>query len=212
MRGITTKEKIAQVALDMFSVRGYEAVSIRDIAGAVGIKESSIYNHYKNKQAIFDALVEANEQRGRDIFGPLHLTDTPGLELMGMDFLHSHELLSRLTADVFLRYITEEGLRKFRQMLVIEQFRSPEARRVYLDVFVEQPISFQAALFAKLMEAGFFHPGDPAAAATQFYAPIFLLFSHYDGSEVDENAVRERIHAHVAQFGRVYERGAAQGE
>lgn len=204
---MTTKEKIAQVALDMFSVRGYEAVSIRDIAGAVGIKESSIYNHYKNKQAIFDALVEQNEQRGRDIFGPFHLTETPGPKVMEMDFMRSPERLSQLTADVFLQYITEERLRKFRQMLVIEQYRSLEAKRVYLDVFVEQPIAFQTALFAKLMEAGVFHPGDPAAAAAQFYAPVFLLFSRYDGGEVDEVEAREHIRAHVLQFGRVYEKG-----
>lgn len=209
---MTTKEKIAQVALDMFSVRGYEAVSIRDIAGAVGIKESSIYNHYKNKQAIFDALVEANEQREREIFGPLHLTDSPGSELMEMDFLRSPELLSQFTADVFLQYITEEGLRKFRQMLVIEQFRSPKARRVYLNVFVEQPIAFQTALFGKLMEVGIFHPGDPAAAAAQFYAPIFLLFSRYGGGEVDADKAREYIRAHVVQFGRVYERGGTRSE
>lgn len=202
-----TKEKILQVALDMFSVRGYEAVSIRDIAGAVGIKESSIYNHFKNKQAIFDALVESNQKRGEAIFGPLHLTDTPGPELLDMDFLHTPELLSGLTADLFLRYITEEDLRKFRQMLVIEQFRSPEARQVYLNIFVEQPIGFQAALFGKLMEQGLFHVGDPAAAAAQFYAPIFLLFSRYDGGEVDVDEVRERIRAHVVQFGRVYEKG-----
>lgn len=209
---MTTKEKIARAALDMFSVRGYEAVSIRDIAGAVGIKESSIYNHYKNKQAIFDALVEANERRGKDIFGPLHLTGAPGPELMGMDFLHSPELLSRLTADVFLRYVTEEELRKFRQMLVLEQFRNPTARRIYLDMFMEQPIAFQTALFEKLMEAGMFHPGDPAAAAAQFYAPVFLLFSRCDGGEVDAEEARERIRAHVVQFGRVYERGEARSE
>ena len=55
-RSIPTKESIEQVALDMFSKRGYHAVSIRDIGKAVGIKESSIYYHFKNKQAIMDSL------------------------------------------------------------------------------------------------------------------------------------------------------------
>ena len=53
---MNTKERIACEALTLFSSKGYSAVSVRDIARAAGIKESSIYNHYKGKQAIFDAL------------------------------------------------------------------------------------------------------------------------------------------------------------
>ena len=51
-----TKQLILDVALNLFSERGYSAVSIRDICGRVGIKESTIYYHFKNKQDIFDTL------------------------------------------------------------------------------------------------------------------------------------------------------------
>ena len=56
-----TKEKILFNALEMFSQTGYNTVSIRDIAEAVDIKESSIYYHFKNKQDIFDSIVERYE-------------------------------------------------------------------------------------------------------------------------------------------------------
>lgn len=52
-----TKEKILEVALNMFAKSGYSSVSIRDICKQVEIKESSIYYHFKNKQAIFDELI-----------------------------------------------------------------------------------------------------------------------------------------------------------
>ena len=52
-----TKELILKKALDMFAKSGYDSVSIRDIAKAVNIKESSIYHHFKNKQDILDSLV-----------------------------------------------------------------------------------------------------------------------------------------------------------
>ena len=55
---MNTREKIMDVALHMFSERGYEAVSIRDICGEVGIKESTLYYHFKNKKDILDSLVE----------------------------------------------------------------------------------------------------------------------------------------------------------
>ena len=201
---MTTKEKIAQAALELFSVRGYEAVSVRDIAGAVGIKESSIYNHFKCKQAIFDALVEESGRQIEAIFAPYHLTGRPGPALAEMDFRRDTEALAALTGDVFLRFITDDGLRKFRQMLTLEQYRNGEAGRCYRDIFIEAPIRFQTALFAQMMQRGIFRPGDPGAAAAQFYGPIFLLFSRCGGS-AEEDAVRSALRDHVLQFASVYE-------
>lgn len=53
----STKQRILDMALDLFSKKGFSAVSIRDICTRVKIKESSIYYHFKNKQAILDELV-----------------------------------------------------------------------------------------------------------------------------------------------------------
>ena len=54
-----TREKILEEALTLFSQKGYNGVSVREIAGAIGIKESSLYNHFANKQEIFDQTVES---------------------------------------------------------------------------------------------------------------------------------------------------------
>ena len=37
-----TKEKIFDVSIDLFSQKGFDAVSVREIAREVGIRESSI--------------------------------------------------------------------------------------------------------------------------------------------------------------------------
>lgn len=55
---MTTKEKILNAALTLFSEKGYNAVSVRHIAAEVGIKASSLYNHFENKQDILHELVE----------------------------------------------------------------------------------------------------------------------------------------------------------
>lgn len=57
---MTTKEKILNAALTLFSEKGYNAVSVRHIAAEVGIKASSLYNHFENKQDILHELVEKN--------------------------------------------------------------------------------------------------------------------------------------------------------
>ena len=55
MKQEDTKQKILDKALELFSSRGYDAVSVGEIAQAVGIKAPSLYNHLPSKQAIFDA-------------------------------------------------------------------------------------------------------------------------------------------------------------
>ena len=63
-----TKEKIFDVSLELFSQKGFNNTSVRQIAREVGIKESSIYNHYPSKQAILDEILKTF-QRGRTRVG-----------------------------------------------------------------------------------------------------------------------------------------------
>lgn len=55
---ISTKEKLKQAALSLFARRGYEGTTMNDIAERVGINKASIYNHYKNKEALFIAVYQ----------------------------------------------------------------------------------------------------------------------------------------------------------
>jgi TetR/AcrR family transcriptional regulator, cholesterol catabolism regulator len=48
----STLNEIRRVALDLFSTKGYEGTSIRDIAEGVGIRTSSMYHHFASKEAI----------------------------------------------------------------------------------------------------------------------------------------------------------------
>ena len=58
MEKSNTKRQILEVALELFSVKGFEATSVGDIAEEVGIRKASVYSHYLNKQQILDVLVE----------------------------------------------------------------------------------------------------------------------------------------------------------
>ena len=56
MKKEDTKQIILEKALELFSEKGYDSVSVGEIAKAVGIKAPSLYNHFKSKQAIFDEI------------------------------------------------------------------------------------------------------------------------------------------------------------
>jgi AcrR family transcriptional regulator len=59
----TRKEEIIQTSAVLFQKKGYSAVTMRDIAKAMGIKAASLYNHIKSKQEILsDIIISLAEQ------------------------------------------------------------------------------------------------------------------------------------------------------
>ncbi|WP_177421133.1 TetR/AcrR family transcriptional regulator [endosymbiont of Lamellibrachia barhami] len=52
-----TRTAILKAAILLFSKRGYEGVSMRNIAGAVNISTPALYNHFKDKQSLYIAVI-----------------------------------------------------------------------------------------------------------------------------------------------------------
>ena len=57
-RFVGTKKKIFDNAIQLFMHEGYENVSMQNIAEAVGIRQSAVYNHFKSKQEILDTIYD----------------------------------------------------------------------------------------------------------------------------------------------------------
>jgi len=55
---ISTKERIFNEAVILFSQNGYTETSMREIADAVGITVAGLYNHYKSKEDILYSLYD----------------------------------------------------------------------------------------------------------------------------------------------------------
>jgi AcrR family transcriptional regulator len=54
----STPERILDAAEDLFAEKGYSATSLGDVADRVGIRSPSLYNHFKNKEALYEAVLE----------------------------------------------------------------------------------------------------------------------------------------------------------
>ena len=57
MTSITRKQEIINTAALLFKEKGFNAVSMRDLAQEMGIKAASIYNHLPSKQSILGAII-----------------------------------------------------------------------------------------------------------------------------------------------------------
>jgi AcrR family transcriptional regulator len=58
MPGASTVDAIRRVGLEMFARDGYEATTMRAIAGEVGIQAGSLYNHFASKEEILWDLTQ----------------------------------------------------------------------------------------------------------------------------------------------------------
>lgn len=67
--GDDTRRRILEAALDLFAQKGYEATTVREIAEAVGFRDSAIYSHFESKRQVYDALLQEAGSRLPSILG-----------------------------------------------------------------------------------------------------------------------------------------------
>lgn len=123
-----TRDRLLAVAIEMFGAKGFEATTMRDIAGAVGIRGPAAYNHFKSKEKL---LAESVLWALRDFKAKVTDLDDPGQppmkRLEGLVKRHvlyqiEHAAIAKandslLDAGVLRRYTDASTREKVRTML-----------------------------------------------------------------------------------------------
>ena len=200
-----TKQEILEASLDLFSVKGYEATSISQIANAVGIRKASLYSHFENKQAILDALVKdvLDQYAERSIFAKAD-----------WDEYDDAEDKSALTPDAAaqmilgqIRYILHDPhISKARKMLVIEQFQNPELAKLQTKQNYSDVLRYFTGLVKHLIRNGILTDDDPEIMAAELCLPISTWINLCDREPDREPEVLELVNKHIRQFFRVYQK------
>lgn len=197
-----TKYEILEASLELFSVQGFEATSISQIADAVGIRKASLYSHFENKQAILDALVkEVLEQYAvHSIFARTDWEkDTDNLPLT------PDAAVQMIQGQI--RYILHDpNISKARKMLVIEQFRNPELAKLQTKQNYSDVLGYFTGLIKQLIRQGVLTENDPEIMAAQLCLPITVWINLCDREPEREPEVMEMVSKHIRQFFRVYQK------
>ena len=201
---MSAKDRILSEALALFSVHGYSSVSVRDITKAIGIRESAIYKHYKNKQAIFDTIIQRSAERINQFEQELMIT--AGQEEAD-DTYFSIDLIQKIYCRFFSFYLKDEILSKFRKMMIIEQYKSVELNTMFKEMFLEKTLRYQTEVFRQLMNEKRIHGTDPEIMALHFYSPIFVLLFRYDTNPEQEDEALKLIEKHIQAFFKLYQVG-----
>ena len=200
----STKEQIIEESLTLFSQRGFDAVSVKEIANAVGIKAPSIYKHFKSKQDIFNAILDESNRR--------YALQTAALNMDGLDPQMDAGLFETITDEhmmemgeaLFNHFLHDEFTSKMRKLLTIEQFKNQELANLYVMQYMESPLQYQRMIFETLIKKGLMKNGTPEIMAMQFFSPIFLLLVQCDANADKETEALEKLKQHITQFNKRY--------
>lgn len=179
----TNKEKILYSAIELFSQKGYSCVSMREIAGTVGIKAASIYNHYTNKEAILEEIMLFFRQQ-------LHKQVYPSFD-MG-DCLDIREFIQKLT-EANDTFFSDPLYAKIGSIILREQFQNEKIRLMLLEELIQHPRKEISSYFDRLIRAGKMRALDPVLAAKEYHS--FFIYEFYENSlsqNMDEESYQKR--------------------
>ncbi len=189
-----TKQRILQEALKLFSQSGYKGTSMNDIASQLNVTKAALYKHYKSKQEILDSIVEKMNELDRERAREYDMPDGTFEDVA--EYKHiAIEKIKQFTKVQFLHWTEDEFCCQFRKMLTLEQYRDPEMAQLYQTYLADGPLSYMEEIFAGIMS----DKEKARQAALDFYGPIFLLYSIYDGAE-DKKQVVKMVEQHVEKF------------
>lgn len=167
---MNTKERIIEEALTLFSQKGYQGTSVKEIAFAVGIKDSSLYKHYRSKQDIFDTIVHTMEQKIQDMSNAFGIPDEDHFsDVISYYNTFSKEDLVSLSKKVFLFYLKDPFLARFRKTATMEQYTQPMIYQVYYTLFFEKSIQYLSMLFQAMIDSSYFIPIHAQIIAMNFF-------------------------------------------
>ena len=203
---MNTKQRILDEALTLFSEKGYANVFVSDIAERVGIKAPSLYKHYKNKQAIFDAIIDEMSSKFEQQAQALSINGTDPAADAEVYRSMDEDHLIKLGNDLFAYFLHDSYTKRFRKMLTLEQFKDKDLAKVYSEQYFDRPLSYQGMLLGLLVSQGLLVTDNVPIMTLHFYAPIYMLLTVCDREPDREKEALKLIEEHIRQFDKLYGR------
>jgi AcrR family transcriptional regulator len=194
---MSTKQRILDEALTLFAKNGYDGTGVDLIAERVGIKGPSLYKHYKGKEEILNALIDAAEERYEEYFGSeKHIGKLP----------QSREEFIKVTMERISFTMRDPVIRKMRMLFVQEQFRNERISEATTRHQLDGIQRMFAKIIKGMMDEGIIKNDDPELLAVELTAPAVLQIARSDRQPQYEEECMEYIEKHLRHFCKVYMR------
>lgn len=196
---MNNKENMLEVALELFSKRGFSGVSVRDICGKLSLKESALYYHFKNKEAILETLYQRVEMLIERMRGAFDGTFEDVSEVSTVEM--------QMVAKGFLvNYYCDNNVRRLLAMLNIERMSDPIANKKYQLLMYEMPLQQCENVFRKMVEKKIISSDVPELLAKEYLGIILIAYDRYVlGNEEIEKGIMKAVEDVQREIGLFYE-------
>lgn len=194
---MNNKENILTTALDLFATHGYQAVSVRDICGQLGLKESALYYHFKNKKALLDVLYGQVDSLITTMTNQFDVAFSKVTEV-------SNHAMCQVAVGLLVNYLCNPTVLKLISMLSIERMSDLEAARNYQRLVFDLPLQQSTDIFQQMMDSNMIRVGDATRIANEYYSIIYTVFQqHCIGIHDDNNHMAiamEKVYRQIDDF------------
>jgi AcrR family transcriptional regulator len=189
--GARTRQAILDAALDLFAEKGYFGTSLRDVATAVGVRESALYNYFASKDGLFDALLAAHQSTKLERLAPL---DTASIA-------DSRAVLEQLAVATLAGFVDARERKLFR-ILMSDGIRLARVGRINLHERMGAGRERLHDFLRRLVRHGVLRRADVNVLGLAFFSPL-AMWRQLHAIDADLPMIRHpRAFArqHVEQF------------
>jgi AcrR family transcriptional regulator len=161
--GERTRQAIMDAALTLFAERGFFGTSIRDIAGAVGITESAIYNYFPGKTELFEALFAVEQASVMKM-----------LSALKKEPIRDARAALTSLALFILQQSAEPSQEQLFRIFLSDGVRLARDGRIHLLASISNRYTTLQDLMRRLMRNGMLRRADPEQLASEFIGALLL--------------------------------------
>lgn len=156
-------EQILQAAEAVFSQKGYERATTREIAEAADVSEGTLYNYFGSKSELLDAVAQS--------FANTIAEEIADLEADNLQDMMAELLSARLRSG---------RERRLLMLFLFEARLNPDVHRTFIQKALQQIISETEQRFRELIDLGVMRQVEPAVAARAISAMIMGFAALYE--------------------------------
>ena len=191
MAETSTKEKLLNAALELFSKKGYSATSVDEIAESIGIKGPNIYKYFKGKEALLYAITDYAGSR---------YNEKMRMELDTSEIIHNAEEFKQFTISQINYTLTNEDIIRLRKMYTIEQFRDEHMSKMSTIHQYTNIMDKYKKIFTDLINNGKVKNCNPELIALEYTSPITILIQLCDRDPSRKDEILDKIDKHIDFF------------
>lgn len=159
----STRDKILETALKLFSAKGYMGATTREIAKEAGVAEVTLFRHFPSKELLFEEMITTNS----------FLLELKGLLPEVKELSYENAL-----AAIASRFLDTLHARKdIIKVMQSEMQRYPEKILVVYHAFLDEVFKELASYFVEMRKKGVVRSFDADFGARAFLGMFFAYFN-----------------------------------